>query len=155
MKLLLADGKSFFPFTKSLFLLITKDILNIDKTFPSNFVNTFNLNIAFKVAWAEFIKLKELTYTAAKKANPSFKNIYFTRSDITFSKQDQYAILMFKRSKILIILAATKNLIYPITALLFLFTHHPQPSHTPLFAFNNYIFSWQYVVDYLWARLLM
>ena len=126
MKLLLAGGRSFFSFTKSFCLPITKDILHIFKTLPQNSVNNFNLDTVFKIAWVGFMKLKELTYTTAKKADPFFKNIYLTRSDINFSEQDPYGILRLKRSKtdtnhtrVFIMLAATKNLTCPITTLRF------------------------------------
>ena len=144
MKILLAGGRSFFLLTKSLYLPIIKDILLIVKTLSENSVNNFNLDTALKVTWARFIKLKKLTYTTAKKADPSFKNIHLTKSDIIFSEQDKYAMLRLKRSKtdtnhtgVFIMLAATKNLTYLVTALRFLFTHHSQPPHTELFAFNN------------------
>ena len=148
MKFLLAGGRSFFSFIKFLYLPIIKDILYIIRTSSLNFVNNFNLDTAFKIAWAGFMKLKKLIYTIAKKANLSFKNIHLTRSDITFSKQDQYAILRLKCSKtdtnytgILIILVATKNLTCLVTALYSLFTHYLQPPHTLLFVFNICLFS--------------
>ena len=89
------------------------------------------------------MKLKKLTYTAAKKTNPFFKNMHLTKSDIIFSKQDLYAILRLKRSKInsnhtgvFIILAVTKNLTYPVTSLRFLFTHHLQLFYALLLIFT-------------------
>ena len=156
MKLLLAGGKLFFLFTKSLYLPITKNILHILRTPLPNSVNNFNLDIVFKVAWAGFIKLKKLTYITVKKADPFFKNIHLTKLDIIFSEQDQYAMLRLKCRKtntnhtgVLIMLAATKNFTCPVTFLRFLFTHHPQSFYASLFAFNNCSFSWQHVVNSL------
>lgn len=72
------------------------------------------------------MRLKKLTYTTGEKKSPSFKDLYFTRSDITFSEQDQYAIFKLKRDKtninhtgVLIMLAAMNNTIYPILVLLY------------------------------------
>lgn len=121
-----------------------------------------NIDTAFKVAWAGFMRIRELTYTAVEKNKPSFKDPYFTRADITFSEQDQYAMLRLKQSKTdtshignLIMLAATRNFTCPVTALCSLFTLDVQPSPVPLFAINNSSFSRQYVVDRLRAKLLM
>lgn len=159
--LLLAGGRSFFPSTKSLRLPIRKDILQILTSTPPHNLDDLNLETAFKVAWAGFVRLGELTYTAGEKASPSFKELHLTRSDITFSERDQYATLRLKRSKtdtnhtgVLIMLAATKYSTCPVTALRSLFTHDPQLPHAPLFSFNNVSFSRQYVVDNLRARLL-
>lgn len=161
MKLLLVGGRLFFPSTKSICLPIIKNILQILTTPPPTTFNDLNLNTAYKVAWAGFMRLGELTYIATEKANPSFKDLYFTRSDITFSEQNQYAMLRLKRSKtdtnhtgVLIRLAATKDFTCPVTALHSLFTHDPQPPHAPVFAFNNLSFLRQHVVDSLQARLL-
>lgn len=161
IKLLLAGGRSFFPSTKSLRLPITKNIFQILTNFPPISINDLNLNTAFKVAWAGFMRLGELTDTANKKADPSFKDLHFKKSDITFSEQDQCAMLRLKRSKtdtnhtrVRIMLAATKDPTCPVTALRSLFIHDPQSSHAPLFAFNNCLFSRQHVINNFRARLL-
>lgn len=62
-------------------------------------INDINLDTAFKVAWAGFLRLGEITYTHAERNNSSFKDLHITRSDVTFSKLDQYARLRLKRSK--------------------------------------------------------
>lgn len=159
MKLLLAGGRSFFPSTKLLCLPITKNILQILTSAPAYTLNDLNLYTAFKVTWAGFMRLGEITYTAAEKVTTLFKDLHLTRSDITFS--EKYATLRLKRSKtntnhtrVLIMLAATNDSTCPVTALRSLFTHNPQPPHAPLFAFNNASFSRQYVIDKLRARLL-
>lgn len=81
IKLMLAAGRSFFPSTKALSLPITKDILTaLTMTLPNN-INDPNLDAAFKVAWAGFMRLGELIYTSADKNNASFKDLRLTRSD--------------------------------------------------------------------------
>lgn len=52
-----------------------------------------------------------------------------------------------------IILAATRDHICPMMALRLLFTNNPQTPHALSFAFNNFFFSQQYVVDNFRARL--
>lgn len=159
MKLLLAGSRSFFPSTKSLCLPITKNILQILTSAPVYTLNDLNLYTAFKVAWAVFMRLGEITYTAARKVTTLFKDLHLTRSGVTFS--EKYATLRLKRSKtntnhtgVLIMLAATNNSTCPVIALRSLFTHDLQPPHAPLFAFNNASFFRQYVIDKLQARLL-
>lgn len=161
MKLLLAGGRSFFLLTKSFRLLITKDILQILINPPPTFINNLNLDTVFKVAWANFMKLGKFTYTANKKADLLFKDLHLTRSDIIFSKHDQYAILRLKHNKtntnhtkIRIMLAVTRDSTCPVTALRFLFTHNPQSPHALLFAFNNCLFPQQHIVDNFQAWLL-
>lgn len=125
-------------------------------------INDLNLNTAFKVAWAGFMRLGEITYTDPKKRADSFKDLHLICSDITFSENDQYATLRrLKRSKtdtnhigVLIMLAATNQPTCPVTALRWLFTHNPQQPHAPLFAYNNTAFSRRYVIDKLRARLI-
>lgn len=70
------------------------------------------------------MKIEELTYTVAKKVNLSLKSLYIIRSDIKLLKQDWYAIFQLKYSKtnikytrVLILLAVTKNSIYLILVL--------------------------------------
>lgn len=56
-------------------------------------INDLNLDTAFKVAWAGFMRLGEITYMEPEKQANSFKDLHLTRSDITFSENDQYATL--------------------------------------------------------------
>lgn len=99
MKLMLQSGKSFFPSTTAIRLPITKDILTtITALSPTN-INELNLDAAFKVAWAGFMRLGEITYTQTERKSVSFKDLHLTRSDVTFSEQDQYATLRLKRRK--------------------------------------------------------
>ncbi len=105
-----------------------KNILqNITKDEPLS-VTDLNIDTTFKVAWAGFIRMGELTYTAAEAKKVMFAEIGLTRSDISFAEGDQYAILCFKRSKtdtehteVQIILAATGEQTCPVAVLRKLF----------------------------------
>lgn len=70
------------------------------------------------------MRLGKLMYTIDEKKSPSFKDLYFIRSDITFSEWDQYVTLRLKCGKIdtnhngvLIMLAAVNNTTCPVLAL--------------------------------------
>lgn len=137
IKLLLAGGRSFFFSTKSLYLPITKNILQIFTFAPAIILNNFHLYTLFQVAWAGFIKPKQITYTIAKKATTLFHDLYLTRSDVIFFKKDEYATLKLKQSKtntnhikVLIMLIATNNSICSVTVLCSFFTHNFQSLHT-------------------------
>lgn len=91
---------------------------------------------------------------------PLFKDLYLTRSDITFCENDQYATLRLKRSKtnanhtrVLIMLAATTSPYCPVLALCSLFTHDPQSTSSSLFILNNLSFTRRSVIDQLHRRL--
>ena len=103
-------------------------------------VEYLNVDTAFKVACAGFMRMGELTYTAAELKKDSFKETKLTRSDISFSEGDQYAILRLKQSKtdvehtgVQIILAATGEPTCPVSALRRLFIQDPRPADAPLF----------------------
>lgn len=86
-----------FPQTKKTRLHITKGILyNITRQEPMS-LQDLNINTAFKVAWAGFLCMGKFTYTKAELANRKLFNA--TRSDITFSQNNQYVVLRLKRSK--------------------------------------------------------
>lgn len=161
IRLLLQGGKSFFPSAKAVRLPITKDILTAltSQISPDN-INDLNLDAAFKVAWAGFMRLGELTYTHAEKIHSSFRDLHLTRSDITFSEHDQYVTLRLKKSKTdvnhtgaLIMLAKTQDPTCPVTALRALFTRDPQPAYAPLFSHDNKSFTRRYVIAQLRSRL--
>lgn len=161
MKLLLQGGRAFFPAVKVPRLPITKDIPHTITFQPPANINELNLHTAFKVALAGFMRLGEITYTVAEKTHPSFKDLHLTRSDITFSENDQYATLRLKRSKtdtnhsgVLIMLAVTNFFSCPVKALRTLFTQDPQPPSSPLFACNNSSFTRRYIIEQLRARLV-
>ncbi len=134
-----------FSQAKKTRLPTTKDILlNITRIKPTS-LQDLNINTAFKVAWAGFLRMGEFTYTKADLKNHKvFSATKLTRSDITFPQDDQYVVLRLKRSKIdikhtgvEIIIAAINNVSCPVSALRQLFMLDPQPSNTPLFKLDN------------------
>lgn len=126
-------------------------------------IEELNIDTAFKVAWAGFLRLGEITYTPRKEAQaPTFKDTNITRSDITFASDNQHAILRLKRSKcdyentgVEIILAATRDRTCPVSALRTLFIDDPQPRTAPLFRLTqrHTAFDRKPVVDILQSRL--
>lgn len=159
MALIIKGGKRLFPSKKRNRRPITKDILEkITEDEPLT-VDDLNADTAFKVAWAGFLRLGEITYTATEAKKTSFKDTKVTRSDISFSEGDQYAILRLKRSKtdtehtgVQIVLAATGEKTCPVNALRRLFIQEPHPANAPLFRFSSSAFSRQNVVAILKKR---
>lgn len=160
LRILLQGGRSLFPSTKATRLPITREVLVALTSIQINNLNDLNLDTAFKVAWAGFMRLGELTYSDSDKKNPSFKDLFLTRSDVKISENNQYATLRLKRSKtdlnhtgVLIVLAATRTETCPVDALYRLLTQDPQPSNSPLFSFSNASFSRRRVIEQLRSRL--
>ncbi len=99
MALIIKSRRRLFLSKKRNRLPITKDILEkIMKDQPLS-VTDLNVNKAFKVAWAGFMRMGELTDTAAGAEKATFAETGLTRSDISFAEGDQYAFLRLKRSK--------------------------------------------------------
>ena len=126
----------------------TKEAEPISLTTLEKVVNTgdktieeLNFNSACKIAFAGFLRSGEFCYSASDlKDNHTFINTKLTRSDITFTTDDSYAVLHLKWSKsdtehhgVDIILAATNGPCCPVTALKNLFKYDPQPPSAPLF----------------------
>lgn len=104
----------------------------------------------------------EFTYTKTKLTNRKlFIATKLTRSDITFSQDDQHIILRLKRSKtdikhtgVEIIIAATNDSTCPVTALRELFMLDPQSGNAPLFILaNGAAFARNPVIEILRQRL--
>ena len=104
----------------------------------------------------------EFTYIKTELVNRKvFIVTKLTRSDITFSQDNQYIILRLKRSKIdtkhtdiEIIIAATNDSTCPITALRELLMLDPQPGNAPLFSLaNGAVFACNPVIRILRQRL--
>lgn len=159
---ILCGARYLYPHIKKKRLPITKDILEkITSSVPVS-IEELNIDTAFKVAWAGFLRMGEFTYTGAEAKANTFINTKLTRSDITFSDRDQHAILRLKRSKtdlnhsgVEIILAATYDKNCPVKALRALFTQDPQPRTAPLFRLTkgNTAFSRKPVLEILQHRL--
>lgn len=160
MALIIKGGKRLFSSKKRNRRPITKDILEkITEDEPLT-LDDLNADTAFKVAWAGFLRLGEITYTATEAKKTSFKDTKVTRSDISFSEGDQYAILRLKRSKtdtehtgVQIVLAAMGEKTCPVNALRRLFIQDPHPANAPLFRFSSSAFSRQNVVAILKKRI--
>lgn len=159
---ILSGARFLYPHVKKERLPITKDILEKITSITPNSIEELNIDTAFKVAWAGFLRMGEFTYTSAEIQTRTFVDTKLTRSDITFSDEDQHAILRLKRSKtdlnhtgVEIILAATHDATCPVTALRTLFTRDPQPQTAPLFRLTgrSTAFSRKPVLDILQNRL--
>lgn len=125
---------------RKLFFQITKDILKKITEDKPLYIMDLNVDTAFKVTWAGFMKMGELTYTAVEAKKTTFAETNLTRSDISFAERDQYAILQFKQNKtdiehtgMQIVLTATGERICRVVALRRLFTQDPCPPNAPLF----------------------
>ncbi len=139
MALIIKGGRRLFPSKKRNRLPITKEIL--EKITEEEHLSSTDLNgdNAFKVAWAGFIRMGELTYTAGEAKKATFAEKDLKWSGISFAEGDQYAILRLKRSKtdtehtgVQIILAATGEPTCPVAALRRLFIQDPRPRNAPL-----------------------
>lgn len=161
MALIIKGGKRLFPSQKKNRLPITKDILEeITKDEPLT-IEDLNVDTAFKVAWAGFMQIGELTYMATELKKDSFKDTKLTRPDISFAEGDQYATLRLKQSKtdvkhtgVQIILAATGKTTCPVSALRRLFLQDPCPADAPLFRLSSSAFCRQNVVSILKKRII-
>ncbi len=146
---------------KSTRLLITKDILEKITSQPTTTLEDCNIDTAFKIAWAGFLRLGKITYTAAERKKSTFVETHATKSDISFAEGDQYTVLRLKQSKtdvehsgVQIMLAATGEETRSMAALRRLFAIDPQPANAPLFRLNSGVFSRQGVVSALRKTLV-
>lgn len=159
---ILNGGRYLFPHLKKERLPITKDILEkITSIFPVS-IQDLNIDTAFKVAWAGFLRMDEFTYTHTEAQARTFIDIGLTHSDITFADNLSHAILRLKRSKtdvnhtgVEIILAATHDKTCPVMALRALFDQDPQPRSAPLFHLADGLseFPRRIILDILQTRL--
>ena len=160
MALIIKGGRRLSPSKKWNRLQITKYILEkITEDEPLS-VTDLNVDIVFKVAWVGFIRMGELTYTAAEAKKATFAETGITRSDISFAEGDKYAILRLKQSKtdtehtgMQMILAAIGQRKCPVAALRRLFIQDPRPANAPLFKLQSAAFSRQGVVNILKQRI--
>lgn len=157
---IIKGGKRLYPSHKKNRLPVTKDILERITYKDPQTIDEVNIDTAFKVAWAGFMRLGEITYTETEVKKPSFIQTRLTRSDISFAEGNQYATLRLKRSKtdtehtgVQIILAASHDTACPVSALKKLFLQDPMPPTAPLFRLLSGAFSRHNVVDILKERL--
>ncbi len=123
-------------------------------------ITDLNVDTAFRLALASFMRMGELTYTAAETKQATFAETGLTKSDISFAEGDQYAILRLKRSKTdtentgaQIILAATSEPTCPVAVLRRLFIQDPRSPNAPLFRLQSSAFPRQAVVNILKQRI--
>lgn len=78
---------------------ISRELLEKITATPPCFLDDYNIDAAFKVAWAGFLRLGEMTYTRSERTSPAFADTKATRSRVSFAEGDQYAVLRLRRSK--------------------------------------------------------
>jgi hypothetical protein len=116
---------------------------------------------AAAVAYGGFLRSGEITYEAKDLLNyRTFENTILTRSDITFSENNDHVTVSLKRSKtdhehkgVDIVIAASNTSTCAVKALKRLFTEDDQPPSAPLFRFSSKIFSYRNFVTALRRRL--
>ncbi len=123
-------------------------------------INDLNFEAAAKTAFAGFLRAGEFTYTEKDLKRNSFSKTKPTRSDVTFSDDNRYAILRLKRSKtdrkhrgVDIYLAATSNSRCPVAALQRLFRDDPQPPGAPLFRTSTGAFTREHLLTTMKMKL--
>ena len=140
---------------------ISKETLTKVVDSCDNSLFDLHFSTASIVAFAGMLQSGEFTYSKDDLKNKrTFVNTKLTRSDITFTDSNEYAILRLKRSKtdfdhkgVEIVLAATHDKLCPVTALRKLFQEDNQPPDAPLFRFNNKPFDYNTLVGTLRERL--
>ena len=104
----------------------------------------------------------EFTYTKTELGNRKlFSGTKLTRSNITFSENDQHVVLRLKRSKtddkhtgVEIIIAATNDSLCPVSAFRKLFMFNPKSNNAPLFSLaDGAAFAHNPVIEILRQRL--
>ncbi len=123
-------------------LPITKDILvKITEEGPC-MVTDLNIDAESHEALIGFMRMTELTYTAADAKKAMFSKTDLARSHISVAEGAQYVVSRLKQSKtdtdhtgVQIILAATNKQTCPLAALKRLFIQDPCSSNAPLFRF--------------------
>ena len=118
---------------------ITRDILLqlLSKLHQSN-RDQANIHAAFSLAFAGFLRLDEITYTATDLASDDFSQWHVTRASMKL--RATYMELHLPASKtdpwrqgVSISIAATGDNACPIRSLQHLFNIHPAPPEAPLF----------------------
>jgi hypothetical protein len=158
---MLRKEKRMFLVTKATRLLIIKNILQLITQNFISFIDNINFDIAFKIAWARFLRLSEIIYISKKISKITFSKIKTTRSNISFAKDNQYVILRFKRSKtdvdhseVQIMIIAINESICSILVLRQIFHTNSQLMNASLFRLTGEIFSRIVVIKKLKNRLI-
>lgn len=131
--MIIKSKKKLFPKQKATYLSITKKIFKeIAKHNLIDF-NKLNIDMSFMVAWAWFLRLGEIIYTSTELKKISFVRTKVTKSDVSFVKDNQYAVLRLKQSKtdtkyirVQIVLATISEKTCLVVVLAELYTSNPQ-----------------------------
>jgi predicted aconitase with swiveling domain len=129
-------------------LPITIDVLSRITATPPTSATGYNLDALFKVAYAGFFRLGELTYTRRDTEHPLFRHTHVLRGDVSFIRDDRGsaigATVFLRHSKtdyqnqgVTVYIAATSRPTCAVAALLALFKHDEKPLNAPLFDIGN------------------
>ena len=94
---LVKGARRYWPQTKAQRLPITKPILAAITSKDPSSIEHLNIDTAFKLAFAGFLRMGEYTYTAAQAKCKAFQSKQLTRSDVSFFPS--HAVLRLKDSK--------------------------------------------------------
>ena len=154
---LVQGARSLFPGRRRERLPVTRDILSKITPTPAS-QDDYNIDAAFKLAFAGFLCMGEFTHTRAREGAQSFTTTGLTRSDVTLSSD--HAIVRPKRSKtdkmhqgVNILVASTGDSNCPVIALKNFIQADPQPSSAPLFRLDEGGFSRDALIKVLKSRL--
>jgi hypothetical protein len=123
-------------------------------------LSDININVAFTLAFARFLRIGEITYTAAELKNrTTFLARKATRGDITFTPGGLTFRLKFSKTDkqhhgVDIAIAAVGSLLCPVAAMTKLFNRDPQPLDSPLFYLNSKPFTASAARKILSSRLI-
>ena len=95
IKRLLAGARSLFPQRKKEKLPITRDILAQIVTGGKSH-DDLNIDAAFTLAFAGFLRMGEITHTATELKSKAFCQTKATRADITIAKDQSSMIFLLK-----------------------------------------------------------
>lgn len=125
-------------------------------------VDTANLNAAFSMAFAGFLRMGEFTYTPEQlRDERRLATEKPTRRCVTLSRSLDHYRLLLPRSKtdtsnagVQVVIASARDGCCPTEHLLNLYRQDPQPANAPLFRLHDKPFSRQNVVQLLrnWLR---
>ena len=120
-----------------------------------------NLNAAFTLAFAGFLRLGEITYDARQRANSlAFIRDHITRKVVQFSPTADHLVVTLRRSKtdteqrgVRITIAAISGPLCPAARIAELMIKYSQPPNAPLFRYGDKAFSRRVVLSGLEKRL--
>ena len=154
---LVQGARSLFPGRKHKRLPIIRDILSKITPTPAS-QDDYNIDVAFKLAFAGFLYIGEFTHTHIKEITQSFIITGLTRLDVTLLLD--YAIVRLKRSKIdkiyqgvNILVVSIRDSNYPVITLISLIRANPRLPSAPLFRLNRGGFLRDALIKVLKSRL--